>query len=94
MPAEHRFVLADFTCPIPRGTPRLYEAGRSYPISPVLAHAATKRGLVAKTKPPYWMLPSSLTPLATVTAAEIAEAGAELEALARDAAQSLGSVFA
>jgi hypothetical protein len=43
---EHRFVLSDFTRPAPGGF-RLYEAGRSYPMPPALAHVAAKRDLRA-----------------------------------------------
>ena len=58
MTAEYRFVLADFRCIGPGGAPRLYEAGRSYPMAPAVTHAAAKRGLVAKAKPPAWTSPS------------------------------------
>ena len=85
--AEHRFVLSDFTCPAPGGF-RLYEAGRSYPMPPALAHIAAKRDLVAHHKPPHWTAPSILVAPVIITAAEIAEAGAELEALARHAAEA------
>ncbi len=84
---EPRFVLSDFTAPTPGGF-RLYEAGRSYPMPPALAHVAVKRGLVAHHKPPHWTPPSILTLPVAITAAEIEEAGAELEALARHAAEA------
>src|SRR5919202_2249093 len=83
---EHRFVLSDFTCPVSGGF-RLYEAGRSYPMLPALAHVAAKRDLVAHHKPPNWTPPSILVSPVAITAAEIAEAGVELEALARHAAE-------
>ncbi len=83
---EHRFVLADFTCPTPGGF-RLYEAGRSYPMSPALAHAAAKRDLVAHHKPPRWTPPSILSQPVVITAAEIAEAEAELVVLEQHAAE-------
>ena len=62
MPPEHRFILADFTVPGPSGRPRLYEAGKHYPIPPAVAHAAAKRELVAKGKPARWVPPRILTP--------------------------------
>ncbi len=85
--AEHRFVLTDFTCPAPGGF-RLYEAGHSYPMSPALAHVAAKRDLVAHHKPACWTAPSILVAPVVITAAEIEEAGAELEALARHATEA------
>ena len=88
MSPEHRFVLADFTCPIGRGL-RLYEAGRSYPMPPAVAHAAAKRDLVAHRKPPYWMPPSLFKAPETLTAVEIVEAEAELQALEHHAAEPL-----
>ncbi len=85
--AEHRFVLTDFTCPIPGGF-RLYEAGRSYLMPPALAHVAAKRDLVSHYKPPHWTPPSILTLPVAITAAEIEEAGAELQALEQHAAEA------
>ena len=84
---EHRFVLSDFTCPAPGGF-RLYEAGRSYPMPPALAHVAAKRDLVARHKPPHWTPPSILTLPVAITAAEIAEAEAELAALEQHAVET------
>ncbi len=84
---EPRFVLSDFTCLTPKGV-RLYEAGHSYPMSPALAHAAAKRDLVAHRKPARWTPPSILVAPVVITAAEVEEAGAELEALARHAAEA------
>ena len=46
MIVEHRFVLADFISPAGNGTKR-YEAGRSYPMPPAVAHAVAKRDLVS-----------------------------------------------
>jgi hypothetical protein len=45
--SEHRFVLVDFTYMDRVGVLRLYEAGRTYKLSQAIAHAATKRELVA-----------------------------------------------
>ena len=92
MPVEHRFVLADFTCPTPRGTPRLYEAGRSYPMPPAIAHAAAQRDLVAHHKPARWTPPSCLAFPVFLTAVEIEEAEAELLALDRHAVEVLEPV--
>src|ERR671938_1834779 len=90
---EHRFVLSDFTRPAPDGF-RLYEAGRSYPMPPALAHAAAKRDLVARHKPPRWSEPSILSRPVAITAAEIAEAEAELQALERHAVEMPASLDA
>ncbi len=77
MSVEHRFVLIGFTCPGPNGKPRLYEAGRSYPMPQPVAHAAAKHDLVAKSKPPHWTPPSPLAFPKILTAVEIEEAEAE-----------------
>ena len=50
--SERRFVLADFTYMNREGSLRLYEAGRTYALPRAVAHAATKRELVAKQRPP------------------------------------------
>ena len=84
---EHRFVLSDFTRPAPDGF-RLYKAGRSYPMPLALAHVAAKRDLVARHKPPRWLEPSILTLPVAITAAEIAEAEAELAALEQHAVET------
>ena len=84
---EPRFVLSDFTCLTPKGV-RLYEAGHSYPMSPALAHAAAKRDLVAHRKPTRWTPPSILAVPVAITAAEIAEAEAELQTLEQHAAEA------
>ena len=84
---EHRFVLSDFTCPAPGGF-RLYEAGRSYPMPPALAHIAAKRDLVARHKPPHWTPPSILAAPVIITAMEIEQAEAELHALERHATEA------
>ena len=88
MSPEHRFVLADFTCPVGWGL-RLYEAGRSYPMPPAVAHAAARRDLVAHHKPPHWTPPSLFQTPEVLTAMEIAEAEAELQALEHHAAEPL-----
>lgn len=88
MTAEYRFVLADFRCIGPGGMPRLYEAGRSYPLPPAVAHAAAKRGLVAKAKPPAWVAPSFGRRADVLTPADVTSAGLELEALDRYAAET------
>ena len=83
MVSEHRFVLVDFTSPAGTGR-RRYEAGRSYPtMPPAVAHAAAKRDLVSHHKPARWSASSLFAPPVVLTEAEIAAAGAELEALAR-----------
>ena len=92
MPAEHRFVLADFTVPGPSGRPRLYEAGKHYPMPSAIAHAATKYDLVAKAKPVHWAPPNFWARPATLTVIDIAEAEAELLALDWHAAEMLEPV--
>ena len=87
MSTEFRFVLTDFRCIGDGGAPRLYEAGRSFPMPPAVAHAAAKRDLVARHKPPNWTAPSILTPPEALTEIEVAAAAAELEALERHAAE-------
>ena len=89
MQPEHRFILADFTAPGPSGRPRLYEAGKHYPMPPVVAHAAAKHDLVAKTKPMHWAPPSLWARPATLTIIDLTEAAAELQALERPAAEDL-----
>jgi len=56
--SERRFVLADFTYMDREGILRLYDAGRRYRLSRVIAHAATKRDLVAKQRPESWVPPN------------------------------------
>ena len=46
--SERRFVLIDFTYMNRAGCLRLYEAGHTYAFPQAVAHAATKRELVAK----------------------------------------------
>jgi hypothetical protein len=77
----------DFRCIGAGGAPRLYEAGRSVPMPPAIAHAAAKRALVARRRPTHWTPPSLFRRAETLTAAEIAAAEAELSALERHAAE-------
>jgi hypothetical protein len=49
--SERRFVLVDFTRMNSTGWLTLYEAGDTYTILPAIAHAAAKRGLVARERP-------------------------------------------
>jgi hypothetical protein len=83
--SERRFVLVDFMHKTKTGRLRLYEAGRAYTLSRAIAHAATKRELVAKQRPPYWMPPSMFRPPEALTDLEVIEAEAELKALQRHA---------
>jgi hypothetical protein len=50
-----------------------------------VAHAATKRELVAKQRPPHWTPPGMFRQPETLTEAEVIEAEAELKALQRHA---------
>lgn len=63
----------------------LYEASRIYALSRAIAHAATKRELVAKQGPSGWTPPSMFRALEVLTEAEVTEAEAELKALQRHA---------
>jgi hypothetical protein len=83
--SERRFALVDFTYMNRLGGLRLFEAGRSYPLSRALAHAATKCELVAKQRPPSWIPPSMFQTPKVLTEAEVIEAEAELKALQRHA---------
>ncbi len=67
------------------GCLRLYEAGRTYVLPRAVAHAATKRDLVARERPPRWSPPSMFRPPETLTEAEVVDADAELRALQRHA---------
>jgi hypothetical protein len=49
--SERRFVLVDFTHMNSVGSLNLYEAGETYTMPRAVAHAAAKRGLVAKRQP-------------------------------------------
>jgi hypothetical protein len=83
--SERRFVLVDFTHMSRVGYLRLYEAGHTYALSRAIAHAATKRELVAKQRPLGWMPPSMFRQPEVLTEAEVIEAEAELKALQRHA---------
>ena len=83
--SERRFVLVDFTHMSRVGYLRLYEAGHTYALSRAVAHAATKRGLIAKHRPPHWTPPSMFRQPEVLTEAEVVEAEGELKALQRHA---------
>jgi hypothetical protein len=67
------------------GALRLYEAGCTYKLSEAIAHAATKRELVAKQRPVGWMPPNMFQLPKRLTEAEVIEAEEELKALQRHA---------
>ena len=83
--SERRFVLADFTYMDCVGLLRLYEAGRTYRLPRAIAHAATKRELVAKERPAEWIPPNMFQLPKALTEAEVIEAEEELKALQRHA---------
>jgi hypothetical protein len=83
--SERKFVLVDFTHMGRAGCLRLYEAGHVSVLPRAIAHAATKRELVAKQRPSHWMPPSMFRSPETLTEAEVVEAEAELKALQRHA---------
>ena len=83
--SERRFALVDFTHMSREGYLRLYEAGHTYALPRAIAHAATKRELVAKQRPAHWTPPSMFRPPEALTEAEVIEAEAELRALQRHA---------
>jgi hypothetical protein len=83
--SERRFALVDFTHMSRAGCLRLYEAGHTYALSRAIAHAATKRELVAKQRPAHWMRPSMFQQPEMLTEAEVIEAETELKALQRHA---------
>jgi hypothetical protein len=56
--SERRFVLLDFTHMSRVGFLQLYEAGRLYALPRDIAHAASKRELVAREQPAHWVRPS------------------------------------
>jgi hypothetical protein len=82
---ERRFVLVDFTHMNKVGCLRLYEAGKAYTLPRAIAHAAAKRGLIARARPPHWSPPSILKSPEALTEADVVEAEAELRALQRHA---------
>jgi hypothetical protein len=73
---ERRFALVDFTYRGKTGRLRLHEAGRTYTLPRAVAHAATKRELVAKQRPPHWTPPSIFRPPEVLTEAEGVESPA------------------
>ncbi len=81
--SERRFVLVDFTHMSREGCVRLYEGGCVYALSRAIAHAASKRGLIARERPEDWTPPSMFRPPELLTEAEVAEAEAELKDLQR-----------
>jgi hypothetical protein len=83
--SERRFALVDFTHMSRAGCLRLYEAGHTYTLPRAIAHAATKRELVAKQRPSHWTPPGMFRLLEVLTEAEVIEAEAELRALQRHA---------
>jgi hypothetical protein len=83
--SERRFVLVDFTHMNRVGGLRLYEAGHTYSLSRAIAHAATKRALVVKQRPPGWTPPGMFRLPEALTETEVVEAEAELKALQRHA---------
>ena len=83
--SDRRFVLVDFTHMNRAGYLRLYEAGHTYALPRAIAHAATKRELLAKQRPPGWTSPSMFRLPEILTEAEMVEAEAELKALRRHA---------
>jgi hypothetical protein len=83
--SERRFALVDFTYTCKTGRLRLYEAGRTHLLPRAVAHAATKRDLVARQRPPHWTAPSIFRPPEVLTEVELIEAEAELKALQRHA---------
>lgn len=83
--SERRFVLADFTHMDRAGVLQLYEAGRRYALSRAIAHAATKRALVAKERSVGWTPPNMFQFPKVLTEAAVIEAEEELKALQRHA---------
>ena len=83
--SERRFALVDFTYRGKTGSLRLYEAGHTYSLPRAVAHAGTKRELVAQQRPPHWTPPSIFRQPEVLTEVEVNEARAELKALQRHA---------
>jgi hypothetical protein len=83
--SERRFVLSDFTHMDRAVVLRLYEAGRTYRLPRAIAHAATRRELVAKERPADWEPPNMFQLPKVLTEAEVIEAEEELKALQRHA---------
>ena len=83
--SDRRFALVDFTYTGKTGRLRSHEAGHTYALPRAIAHAATKRGLVAKQLPPHWTPPSIFRFPEVLTEVEVIETEAELKALHRHA---------
>jgi hypothetical protein len=83
--SERRFALVDFTHRSKTGRLRVHEAGRTYALPRAVAHAATKREVVAKQRSPHWTPPSIFRRPEVLTEVEVTEAEAELKALQRHA---------
>jgi hypothetical protein len=83
--SERRFALVDFTYRGKTGGVRFHDAGYIYALPRAVAHAATKRELVAKQRPPHWTPPSIFRPPEVLTEVEVIEAEAELKAMQRHA---------
>jgi hypothetical protein len=83
--SERRFVLVDFTHMNSVGCLSLYEAGETYTMPRSVAHAAARRGFVARERPADWSPPSILKSPEVLTEADVVEAEAELRALQRHA---------
>jgi hypothetical protein len=83
--SERKFVLVDFTHMSRAGCLRLYEAGHTYALPRAIAHATTKRELVAMQRPAGWTPPGMFRQPEVLTEAEMIEAEAELRALQRHA---------
>jgi hypothetical protein len=89
--SERRFVLVDFTHMGRAGCLRLYEAGRNCVMRRAVAHAAAKRGLVARERPSRWSPPGIFRQPEVLTEAEVVDAEAELKALGRHALELVES---
>ena len=81
--AERRFVLVDFTHMSSTRCLSVYEAGEMYTMPRAVAHAAAKRGLVAKQRPADWTPPSILRAPEVLTEPDVVDAEKELRALQR-----------
>ena len=71
-------MLVNFTHMNSVGCLRLYEAGKTYTLPRAVAHAAAKRGLVARERPADWSPPSILKLLEALTEADVVEADCAL----------------
>ena len=83
-------MLVDFTHMNSVGCLRPYEAGKIYTLPGAVAHAAAKRGLVARERPADWSPPSMLRSSEVLTEEDVVEAEAELRALQRHALEVIG----